>query len=152
MKVKSTVGSPSQIVEHTRRRLAHHDDEYDEVWCVVDVDQFPDVPEATAAAGASGIQLAVSNPCFELWLLLHFEDPPERCDGYPEAVRRLRRHLPRYDKQALNFADFAPGIQAAISRGERLHAERETAPHRPHSAVWRLVQRIVDSDNAAGAP
>ena len=27
-----------------------------------------------ASAGANGIRLAISNPCFELWLILHFQD------------------------------------------------------------------------------
>jgi hypothetical protein len=44
---------------------------YDHVWAVSDVDEHPKLPEARAAASRDGVKLAVTNPCFELWGLLH---------------------------------------------------------------------------------
>lgn len=41
---------------------------YDEVWCVFDIDEHPGVNDARQLAEARGIELAVSNPCFELWM------------------------------------------------------------------------------------
>jgi hypothetical protein len=35
------------------------------VWCVFDVDEFPDVPESAVLARRHGIKIAVSNPRFE---------------------------------------------------------------------------------------
>ena len=49
---------------------------YDEVWCVFDVDEHPHVVSAREGALAAGLRIAMSNPCFELWLLLHFADNP----------------------------------------------------------------------------
>lgn len=48
--------------------------EVDEYWCIYDVESpqnHPFLLEARDQARANGIKLAVSNPCFELWLSLH---------------------------------------------------------------------------------
>jgi hypothetical protein len=47
---------------------------YDEVWSVFDVDAHPRVLDAKKKAEANRIKMAISHPCFELWLLLHFQD------------------------------------------------------------------------------
>ncbi|WP_055534778.1 RloB family protein [Streptomyces graminilatus] len=50
---------------------------YDEVWCVVDVEAptpHPSLDEALKLARQAGVNIALSNPCFELWILLHFRD------------------------------------------------------------------------------
>lgn len=52
------------------------DDEVDDVWCVFDVEapqQHPDLKQAMHCAAEHGIRVAVSNPCFELWLILHHQ-------------------------------------------------------------------------------
>lgn len=49
-------------------------EDVDEVWCLFDVEspqKPPRLREAIQLAEQSGVRIAVSNPCFELWLLLH---------------------------------------------------------------------------------
>ena len=62
--------------EHVKRnrRTKRSDPEFDEIWCVFDVDQHPNVSRAIHDARQSGIKVAVSNPCFELWLVLHRDE------------------------------------------------------------------------------
>ncbi|MFF3852975.1 RloB family protein [Micromonospora sp. NPDC002575] len=53
------------------------DEEVDECWCVFDVEwpqNHPYLDEAVRLAARHGIRLAISNPCFELWLILHFRE------------------------------------------------------------------------------
>ncbi|HKB29618.1 MAG TPA: RloB family protein [Streptosporangiaceae bacterium] len=60
-----------------RSKAIDEEAEIDEFWCVFDVEwprNHPGLKEAIGQAGQNGIQLAVSNPCFELWLILHFQD------------------------------------------------------------------------------
>jgi sugar/nucleoside kinase (ribokinase family) len=63
-----------------RRRSIEENDEIDEVWCVFDVEwpgsgeNHPGLREAVHLARANGVHVAVSNPSFELWLILHFRD------------------------------------------------------------------------------
>lgn len=65
----------------------------DEAWCVVDVDDF-DVSEALAVAAKKDVNLAISNPCFEYWLLLHFELCTAPLSRYDDVRNRLVKHLP----------------------------------------------------------
>jgi hypothetical protein len=61
-----------------------------------------------------------SDPCFELWLLLHFEDvrAPLHRD---EASTRLRTHLPGYAKGAADiWQQTREHVDVAIDRARRL--------------------------------
>ena len=60
-----------------RARSSQEQGEIDEVWCLFDVEwpqNHPGLPEAKTKAERGGVRLAISNPCFELWLALHFDD------------------------------------------------------------------------------
>lgn len=60
-----------------RHRAVDEEGEIDEFWCVFDVEwprNHPDLKEAIERARQGDIQLAISNPCFEMWLILHFQD------------------------------------------------------------------------------
>ena len=48
----------------------------DELWVMIDVDRWnkSTLQEIAKEARQKGYRLAISNPCFELWLLLHFRD------------------------------------------------------------------------------
>jgi hypothetical protein len=116
---------------------------FDEVWCVVDTDEF-DIEAAVASANQHRVSLAVSNPCFELWLLLHHSDCPAYCNGCAEVLRRLRRHVPGYDKRQLDFSRFSPGIEDAVGRAQVLEPTGTAYGKNPSSGVWQIVQRILE--------
>ncbi|MFG2307511.1 RloB family protein [Streptomyces sp. NPDC048566] len=71
---KSLVRAAIKHKERAARSAADRHTPYDEVWCVVDVEApiaHPSLDEAVKLAREAGISIALSNPCFELWLLLH---------------------------------------------------------------------------------
>jgi len=136
--VKVRAIDPTGLVDYAGRMVRHRGEQFDEIYCVVDVDEF-DIATAVRTAANRGIELAVSNPCFELWLLLHHEDCTAYVDGYAAVVRRLRKHLPAYAKADLDFADFADSVAAAIERAKALEAGRN-----PSTTIWLLVERIVE--------
>lgn len=124
---------------------------YDEVWCVFDVDEHHHLPEARDQARANGVELAISNPCFELWALLHFQDQTAHLSR--EAARStLKVHLPRYAK-VLPYGELETRRDAAVGRAESLdrQCERDGEPCRnPSTGVYRLVVRIARE--SAGVP
>jgi hypothetical protein len=74
--------------------------EVDEIWCAFDVEwprNHPNLVEAVALAKAHDIHLAISNPCFEIWLVLHLRD----CSAWAtnDDARRMRRDLDGQDEQ-----------------------------------------------------
>jgi hypothetical protein len=139
--IKAVAKSPEQLVAYAATLASRTRDEFDELWCVADVDEF-DLDRAVQAAEAGRVRLAVSNPCFEVWLLLHFEEGGPHVSGAAAAVRRLRRHLPAYEKAKLQFEDYAPGLRDAVDRARKLD-DGSAVGTNPSSGVWRLVERIV---------
>lgn len=129
--------------EKEARRQRDENLRYDEVWGVIDVDEHPKLEQARKLAENHAIALAVSNPCFELWALLHFQDQRAHIDGRKTRTA-LRRHLPGYDKH-LDFPRVHKGYHDAVRRATALacHAESLDQPGRnPSTAVYRLTESI----------
>ena len=130
--------APDQLVRIAKRI----GDGYDEMWCVVDTDEF-DIAKAARLADELGVRLAVSNPCFELWLLLHFDDHKGVARNYKELLPKLIRHVPGYDKCRLDFAQYDGGVAVAVERGERLDPSGREHGRNPSTGVWKLVREVL---------
>lgn len=147
-------GGPLQLVEHAVRAKANEaKDErrgrgrpHDEVWCVFDVDEHPNLAAAIALARKHSIRIALSNPCIELWFLLHYEN----CTSYidrKDAQRRAQRHMGS-GKIPTETALVALSERHldAVARAMRLEAKHlgDGSPEgaNPSSGVWRLVEMI----------
>jgi len=120
----------------------------DEYWCIFDVEwpqHHPHLAEAIALAKAKAIPIAVSNPAFELWLLLHFKDHQSHLNT-DEAIRDRRSADLSTDKH-LDPAKYMPlrAIAAARARnlGKRHASNGSFTPHdNPSSNVFDLVDAI----------
>jgi hypothetical protein len=123
---------------------------YDEVWCVFDVDEHARVMQAQRLAAQEEVRIAVSNPCFELWLLLHFREQTGHLDPRRTASL-LQNHLRVYEKH-VRFVEFAPGYEPAVRRAESLdaqHARVGSQGGNPSTGVYRLTERIRQLGKAA---
>lgn len=56
------------------RKKANSFELLDEIWGVFDKDEHSDFDQAVHRCHEHGVRVARSNPCFEVWLILHFED------------------------------------------------------------------------------
>lgn len=119
----------------------------DEAWLVVDKDRFLDSPFQKLcdwANSSSNFGFALSNPKFEYWLLLHFEEG-KKIKSLKECNERLKKHLPHYDK-TIKAQDFTSDmINMAIS-----HAKNRDKPPCNDwpkqigcTTVYKLVEKIV---------
>ena len=73
-----------------------------------------------------GIDLYITNPCFEFWLYLHFDDgiglerlkliENKRSQSNDETYieHELKKYLPSYKKNEINFVDYKDKIEVAI--------------------------------------
>lgn len=116
---------------------------FDSVWCVYDVDDHPHHHEAREMAVANQIELAISNPCFELWLLLHFRDNPGAQDR--NALRSLLKQFdPNYDKH-VSHPNYTTEFENASLRAKRMDASAENrcdVGTNPSTSVYKLTQMI----------
>lgn len=123
---------------------------YDEVWCVFDVDDHPKVKQAREKALAEGLAVAVSNPCFELWLLLHFGESPGPQHRH-EIQSRCAKQMPSTKEKHVDVDEVLKGYVAACDRAERLERIAIEAGDRwqnPTTAVFRLT-RSIDAEGTA---
>lgn len=118
----------------------------DEVWLVVDRDSWPEenlnqLYQWTQAAEKRG--LALSNPNFEYWLLLHFEDAVSSLTG-PRCITLLKGHLPEYDKGILRGKIGLTQIQDAIKRARQQDKPPcQDWPRHTGTTVYLIVQKVI---------
>lgn len=118
----------------------------DEAWLVVDTDQWStqDLNALHAwSTGKTNYGFAVSNPKFEYWLLLHFEDG-NGVSSSSQCTARLKIQLPSFEKACLDTDKVRPGVQQAITRARLKDTPPcATWPQSTGSTVYRLVEKLV---------
>lgn len=129
---------------------------YSQIWVVVDVDNSAvKVKKARESYAKSSIRFAVSNPCFEVWLLFHTdckEGPMSIGDAQAQA-KRANLVDKRNDKVPL-LDELTGKFQIAQDRSERLDRKHKNAgtsfPHNtPSSNVYELVLALKEMTNDA---
>ena len=151
-------GVPTSLIERAvdRQRQEKRDERrsrgrnYDEIWCVFDVDEHPGLDRVYDLARRHKIHLAVSNPCLELWFILHFEDQSawihrDRAQERSEELLGCTKVLSDEGVAAL-FDRYDRAAERARQL-ERWHTEAGSAPEEnPSSGLWRLIDSIRGSD------
>jgi len=145
--LKHRGSNPETVLREMKRHLGEKElRKSDAAWLIVDKDRWSDTQlqslhEWNRTDERYG--LAVSNPKFEYWLVLHFEDG----DGIVSArdcVRRLKKHLPGYDKN-LRVESLRSRVAEAVFRAER--KDTPLCPDWPRTTgttVYRLVKDLVN--------
>jgi hypothetical protein len=152
IKVKCLKGryesSPPQVLKRMEKHLKQEAlRSSDEAWLVVDKDRWTDEQLSELhgwSAEHANYGFALSNPNFEYWLLLHFEDGAGVATSR-NCTDRLRRYLPGYDKGIDAGKITREHIENAIRRAkQRDNPPCIDWPHAPGgSTVYKLVERIL---------
>lgn len=155
---------PVQVVQYAKDLFEHGDPHkgiepraFDRIFAVFDRDEHRGYFDALRQAEALDGKLKngekhrvpfkaiASVPCFELWLLLHFQDvqaPLQR----DEALQRLCQHYPDYEKGSTGvFAATRSGLEEAMQRAETLATRfsADMAPQ-PFTDVVKLVKLLTN--------
>lgn len=155
---------PLQVVDYARELFENGDRHkgvrpraFEQVYAVFDRDDHRTFHNALARARALDgtlrndlkqlVKFAAipSRPSFEFWLLLHFEDVRGLIHR-DEAMRRLKRHLPGYNKgYGQAFAETKSTLQAAMDRARILARRGDPADDtEPYTAVVDLVELLAN--------
>jgi hypothetical protein len=138
--------NPSRLVQSAIE--LKNQDEYDQIWCVFDRDDWSiaDFNNAIKSAKKEGFGVAYSNEAFELWYLLHFEF---LSTGIPRSdyILKLTSLLGhKYKKNSETIYDELLEKQStAIKNAENL--VKEYIPHvpsrdNPSTAVHLLIKEL----------
>ncbi len=102
--------SPTGLIKHAKKLIkqAKQDrNDYDFVWVVFDRDGHHGIPDAFewARTNKPVIKVALTSPCFEFFILLHFEKtsrPFAKCDDVISHIKKSG-YIPGYEKASNLF-------------------------------------------------
>ena len=93
--------------------------EVDECWCMFDVEsptRHEHLMEAMALARKHGVHVAVSNPCFEAWMIFHSERRTTHLST-ADAIARSE-HLNGRTGKRIAISDYLPLLTKAVENAE----------------------------------
>lgn len=147
LEIQHCSGGPLIQVKQAKRRWEEAPKTWDRVWCVFDVDDRPqEVKQAEdLARSVSWLSLAVSNPCIELWALLHFQEQTGWLSG-GTAQRLFEQHCPGYlPKKRLPIERLFELEPQAIARARKL-----TLGENPSTGIPDLIEALLAAPRDRG--
>jgi hypothetical protein len=149
---KTVVERAVELLKGRRHEVkrSRADFNYDHVWCVIDAEQQtknPSLLPALVQAQDNGINVALSNPCFEYWFILHFADSGRPLVDARGVIRELRKHIPGYEKAQDVYETLWPAVDRAAGRSKASadsHERAGTDRHLrdPSTEVHELVELL----------
>ena len=163
--VKDCPKSPPQMLDvamgERAKAARSREDRFDSTWVVFDAEERPDevmLRTLRQKAAQQDILLAWSNPCFEVWLLLHLVFSQAPIVNADHAIRQLEALLPGYakDQRAAerSMAALLPKLATALAHAQRLrdgHATRGAGEFpNPATDVDLLISEMTQGTDEHG--
>jgi hypothetical protein len=124
IEIKEKAGPPISLVT-TAEKFANErkkDEKFDEVWCVLDREgkhHNPTFTDAIQKAQSLAYKLAVSNPAFEFWYILHFESTTRIFANGEEVKTYLQKHIPDYEEKMVVWPLLEENTATAIENSNK---------------------------------
>lgn len=152
--------SKLKLIEATDNIVANSNKDYDEIWCVFDMDikrgekEFADFDNAIKSGTAKGYHIGYSNDCFELWFYLHYNytDQKNHRQFYYKALgdlwgcnyEKIGKTF-KFSQNIYNRLENGPNasqIEAIKRAGKLFKAQSHLEYHEqnPITTVYELVQ------------
>jgi hypothetical protein len=164
--VTDTRSHPNHVIELLDERKEYweaHGVEPNELWMVVDRDKQNvskvQLNEIVKKCKTEGYNLALSNPTFEFWLLLHLvsiesydkelllSNPKDNVNSKKRYLEKeLSRLLGGYNKNKLQFEKFKQGIIDAVSRAKELPVDNLDIINNLGTSVCLLIEKLHAND------
>lgn len=134
-------------LDRTAKKSKDPLDKLFDVWAVFDCDEHPNIDRAFQLANNNNIKIAYSNPCFEIWPVLHYYNQSAHIDRHV-LQRDLERIMESYDSGGSKYVDarcIFSQFDSAKERAIRLaegHAEVGTPMANPYTDIYKLLDFI----------
>lgn len=125
----------------------------DMAFCVFDTDgddsKNEQIALAMSLANKHNIKLILSNPCIELWFLLHFEYTSALLTNN-QVISKLKKHCAKYEKNYNIYNDIIDKINIAISNAKRLekfqlenNKKIQTVNSNPSTEIYKIIEVLI---------
>ena len=138
--------NPAAVLKRLQKEIGSEElRDGDEAWVVVDVDDYEgelgDLLEWCDSH--PGFHLAVSNPKFELFLVMHFEKA-NGCTTAAKVDAALKRHMPGYDKRLTPTQFSLEDVRGAIANArEKRVARADELPGPGMTDAFKLAESLL---------
>lgn len=154
--IPSQYKSADKLVQKAQATIGnnpYYPDEGDKIWCVFDRDDNTNgmIAKAKQIAQKEGYQIAFSNPCFEVWFLLHFNGQATAIENCEAVIKLLKKkgRLEQYEKNKDVYEQLKPFQEVAIDRAKKRiatlkqeHIDIFTRESNPVTTVAELVEYL----------
>lgn len=149
---ENTLGSaPISVVECAEKKYTEPGG-YDQIYCVFDRDGHESFDRArhrihilaSRKKKPLPIQEAISIPCFEFWVLLHYEKTDAPFNSCTDVIHRIRaQHLSLYEKaDAATARQLMIKVTDALKNAHWLEARAENNNYNPYTSVHMVLQHF----------
>ncbi|MCD6459258.1 RloB domain-containing protein [bacterium] len=151
---KTSASSPKHVIQELDKFTREYKlNRYDELWLIVDKDRWGDSELSLTIRQCiqKKYNFAVSNPCFELWLLLHLKDilsftktEIQKLNVCKKIKEKIKVILGSYNSSNLAADQFISYVNQAISRAKYLDTNiNERWSTSLGSRVYLIAEKII---------
>lgn len=124
----------------------------DAAYAIFDIDfgKESQIKEARRIAENNNVGLLLSNPCFEIWLLLHFRYSTRGYTSNEAVIDELRNRWPDYRKNIKSFEYIVDRIDIAIENSKKLidyqdsvNPLTEIENRNPATNIHELIEMLI---------
>lgn len=153
---KAEGSSPKNVLESAEKyakKATKEGNAYDRIYCVFDKDNHNTYQQTVnKIEKKKDFYACVSVPCFEYWLLLHFEykTSPYHASGNKsicaQVIKDLKAHIPNYEKGYRGtFKDLESKLEIAKSNAKKaLKAADRNDTDNPTTHIHELVDYLIN--------
>lgn len=140
-KVVDAKGEPSKVLKTALGRKHDSAVDYDEILLFLDVGEHASLSRVLTESRRTGMKAIVSNPCFEVWIVWHFQEIANSVDR--DAVQRMARGY-GVDKNVP--ANFSYGCYSkAVERASRHQIKVNHVGPNPSTAIPLFISMLHES-------
>ena len=96
------------------------------------------------------LKIGFSSPCFEYWLLLHFEYTSAPFNDCDNTIKKLKNHLPDYDKGEDYSRLLLGKIEMAITNSKQIKkhqvdtSNQKIYEYNPYTDLYELMETLIN--------
>jgi len=116
----------------------------------LDLNKINNIENTINFAKKKNVELYSSNPCFELWYLLHFAYSTKSYGSNLEVIKELRKYIPNYEKNRCDFNILDPLSYKAIANAKQMQKKVKEVNdgniclvNNPNTDIYILVEKVL---------
>jgi len=142
--------APISLVDYAiklnnEKKVGQKGSEYDHIWIVLDCDKHTTLNKAIDKAYKYKFQIALSNPCFEIWIFLHYKYSTKQWENCSQLISEIRKkYILNYRKNTDCYSMLQEKTHIAETNAKKLLSYHLTADcdGNPSTKIHLLLRHL----------